>query len=185
MLYHAKNILCTYDSLHYRPTLWIINFFLRAGPSRMPLRSWYNCGTNHFHQADFCLAEMKKPTVLSNKCSSALSCAEDQMFVEFLREKSSEQDFEYLYWTISKILFWSAFTWKETYMIDWVVVACSRLLKMIRLFCRIPSLLWGSFAKETYMIDWVGRFHGGLTIYSLDVRFDPTTWVNSSCCLPS
>jgi len=26
----------------------------------------------------------------------------------------------------------------------------SRLLKMIRLFCRLSSLLWGSFAKETY-----------------------------------
>ena len=39
--------------------------------SKMPLRSWYNCGTNHFHQADFCLAEMKKPTMLSNKRSTA------------------------------------------------------------------------------------------------------------------
>ena len=86
----------------------------------MPLRSWYNCGTNHFHQADFCLAEMKKPTVLSNKCSTAWSCAEDQIFVGFLRKKSSEQDFEYLYWTISKTLFWNLFTCKGTYMIDWV-----------------------------------------------------------------
>jgi len=44
-----------------------------AGPSKMPLRSWYNCGTNNFQQEDFCLIEMKKPTVLSNKCSKALS----------------------------------------------------------------------------------------------------------------
>jgi hypothetical protein len=41
--------------------------YLRAGPSKIPLQSWYNCGTNYFHQADFCLAEMKKPPVLSDK----------------------------------------------------------------------------------------------------------------------
>jgi len=34
--------------------------YLRAGPSEMPLRSWYNCGTNHFHQADFCLADIEE-----------------------------------------------------------------------------------------------------------------------------
>ena len=42
-----------------------------ADPSEMPLQSWYNCGTNRFHQAYFCLAEMKKPTMLSNKRSNA------------------------------------------------------------------------------------------------------------------
>jgi len=71
--------------------------YLSAGPSKMPLRCWYNCGTNHFHQADFCLAEMNKPTMLSNKSSTAWSCAENQIFVRFLRIKSSEQDFKYLY----------------------------------------------------------------------------------------
>ena len=30
------------------------------------------------------------------------------------------------------------------------VATFSRLLKIIGLFCRILSLLWGSFAKETY-----------------------------------
>ena len=30
------------------------------------------------------------------------------------------------------------------------VATISRLLSIIRLFCRIPSLLQGSFAKETY-----------------------------------
>jgi len=48
---------------------------------------------------------MKKPTVLSNKCSTAWSCAEDQIFVGFWRKKSSEQDFEYLYWTKVKYFF--------------------------------------------------------------------------------
>ena len=86
----------------------------------MPLRCWYNCGTKNFHQADFCLAEMKKPTMLRNKSSTAWSCAENQIFVGFLRIKSSEQDFKYLCWWISKILLWHIFTWKEIYMIDWV-----------------------------------------------------------------
>jgi len=30
------------------------------------------------------------------------------------------------------------------------VATISRLLEIIRLFCRIPSLVCGSFAKETY-----------------------------------
>ena len=34
--------------------------------------------------------------------------------------KSLEHDFKYLYWTISKILFWNLFTCKGTYIIDWV-----------------------------------------------------------------
>jgi len=64
---------------------------LQDAPSELVLL-WYK----YFHQADFCLAEMKKPTVLRNKCSTAGSCAEDQIFVGFSRNKSSEQDFEYL-----------------------------------------------------------------------------------------
>ena len=33
---------------------------------------------------------------------------------------------------------------------EYGVATISRLLKIIDLFCRISSLLWGSFAKETY-----------------------------------
>ena len=40
--------------------------------------------------------------------------------IRFWRIRSSEQDFKYLYWTISKILFWNVSTCKGTYMIDWV-----------------------------------------------------------------
>jgi len=44
---------------------------LQDAPSKQKKkRSWYNCGTNHFKQADFCLEEMKKPTMLSNKRST-------------------------------------------------------------------------------------------------------------------
>jgi len=33
---------------------------------------------------------------------------------------------------------------------DYGVATISRLLKIIGLFCRISSPLWGSFAKDTY-----------------------------------
>jgi len=75
---------------------------LRAGPSKMPLR--YNYSTNHFQKSHFWILKEKKPTMLSNKIGTAWSCAENQIFVGFLRIKSSEQDFEYLYCTISKIV---------------------------------------------------------------------------------
>ena len=29
-----------------RPTIWIMQKYLRSGPSKMPFRFWYNCGTN-------------------------------------------------------------------------------------------------------------------------------------------
>jgi len=63
---------------------------------------------------------MKKLTMLSNKSSTAWSCAENRIFVGFLRTKSSEQDFKYLYWRISNMLLWHIFTWKGIYMIAWV-----------------------------------------------------------------
>ena len=44
---------------------------LRAGPPQVPLRSWYKCGTKHFCLTDFCQAEMKTPTRLCDKTSTA------------------------------------------------------------------------------------------------------------------
>jgi len=44
-----------------------------------------------------------------------------------------------------------AYTHKHACIRDWYGVATiSRLLKIIGLFCRISSFLWGPFAKETY-----------------------------------
>jgi len=63
---------------------------------------------------------MMNPTKMSHNSSTAWSCAEHQIFVGFRRIKSSEQDFKYLCWTISKIIFWNLFTWNGIYMIDWV-----------------------------------------------------------------
>jgi len=51
----------------------------KGWPPEMPLWSWYNCGTLHFHLTDFCQVEMKNPTRLSNKTSIAWSYAEDQI----------------------------------------------------------------------------------------------------------
>jgi len=45
----------------------------------MPLRKWYNYATKIFPPDQRDQAEMTKPTVLSNKTSTACSCAEDQI----------------------------------------------------------------------------------------------------------
>jgi len=41
--------------------------YLRAGPAEMPFQNWYTANTNHFRLTDFCQAEMKNTTGLSNK----------------------------------------------------------------------------------------------------------------------
>jgi len=44
-----------------------------------------------------------------------------------------------------------SYVWYTMHSYVWYGVATiSKLLKIIGLFCRISSLLWGSFAKETY-----------------------------------
>jgi len=53
--------------------------YLRAGPAEMPFQTWYTANTNHFRLTDFCQAEIKNTTGLSNKPSTAQSCAEDQI----------------------------------------------------------------------------------------------------------
>ena len=40
--------------------------------------------------------------------------------------------------------------WTDYVLKRYGVATISRLLKIISLFCRISSLLWGSFTKETY-----------------------------------
>jgi len=44
---------------------------IEAGPAKMHLGNWYTAGTHNFHPTDFCQAEMKKPTMSSNKSSTA------------------------------------------------------------------------------------------------------------------
>jgi len=67
---------------------------LRDAPSEL-VQLWYKT----FLPDRFLSGEMKKPTMLSNKTSTAWFLAEDQI----LEDKSPKQDFEYVYWTISKI----------------------------------------------------------------------------------
>ena len=45
--------------------------YLRAGPAEMPFQNWYTANTNHFRLTDFCQAEIKHTTGLSNKPSTA------------------------------------------------------------------------------------------------------------------
>jgi len=53
--------------------------YLRAGPAEMPFQTWYTVNRNHFLLTDFCQTEIKNITGLSNKPSTASSCAEDQI----------------------------------------------------------------------------------------------------------
>jgi len=66
--------------------------YLRAGPSKMPLGCWYNCGTNRFERADFYQAKMNKPTMLINKSSiyRMVLCGESD-FCWIFENKSSDR----------------------------------------------------------------------------------------------
>jgi len=82
----------------------------------MPLRNWYNCGTKHFHQTSVVWWKWKTQLDWVIK-----PVPHDLVWrIRFWRKKISGTWFKYLYWTISKILFWNLFICKETYMIDWV-----------------------------------------------------------------
>jgi len=80
----------------------------------MPLRNWYNCRTKKFHLT--MMVRWKWKTQLDWVIKPV---THDLVWrIRFWRTKSPEQDFKYLYSTISKILFSNLFTCKGTYMID-------------------------------------------------------------------
>jgi len=106
---------------HICPTLWIMQKKLRAGPPDMFLRSWYLNGTKYF-----------RPTILVGwKWRSQLGWVIKPVLhdlvrrIRFWKIKSPEQDFQYLYWTMSKILFWNLF----------VAVCCSHMLQCVAVVC--------------------------------------------------
>ena len=90
--------------------LWIMLRYLRAGPSEMPLRSWYNCGPKKFHLT--MMVGWKWETQLDWVTKPVPHDLVRRIW--FLRIKSPEHDFKYLYWMISQTLFWNLFTCKVT-----------------------------------------------------------------------
>jgi len=52
---------------------------LRASPDDLPFGGWYLSSTKKFRPDRFGRVEMKTPTGLSNKTSTASSCAENQI----------------------------------------------------------------------------------------------------------
>jgi len=98
--------ICTEGCPIIRPTLWIICKNLRASPAEMSFWSWCLAGTKH---SDIDQVEINNSTMLTNHTST-------QNLVRRIRSwrtKSSGQDFECVYWTISIILFWNLFTSKK------------------------------------------------------------------------
>jgi len=113
----------------------------------MPLANWYPAGSNQFHQAIFCLAEMKKPTMLSSQLCWVFKTVPHDLVrrIRFLRIKSSEQDFKYLYWTISKTIVRNLFISKGTSVVHWVgwlhvyaCVSCSISIVFVYKYVRVP-----------------------------------------------
>jgi len=80
--------------------------------------------------------------------------------IRFWRIRSPEQDFEYLYWTISQILLWNLCTSKGAYMIVWV----GR---------NIIRVIWFhvSYANMYHMAICVIRFHVSICV----------SWFHVSC----
>jgi len=107
------------------------------------LRSWYLCGAKHFH-----------PTMMVGwKWKPQLDWVIKQVphdlvrRIRFWRIKSTEQDFTYLYWTISKIIFWNLFTGKGSQIIDWVGRTHED--------ANVDTLRWGT--QEFVSRDWQYR----------------------------
>ena len=91
----------------------------KGRPCREAFCYWYTAITNLFRLTILVLRKSEsqlgwviKP-VLHNLVSR----------IRFWRIKCFEQDFKYLYWTISKIIIWNLFTREGTYIIDWVARA--------------------------------------------------------------
>jgi len=124
--------------------------YLRAGPAEMPFQNWYTANTNHFHLTDSVRWKSKR------QLGWVINIVPHNFVrrIRFGQYNLREQDFEYLYWTISKIIFLNLFTCKGTYMIDWV--GWQRYETSIGLFCgkwpvqiRNPMSLRRPVARES------------------------------------
>jgi len=66
-----------YDRPIHQPAPMNYVKLFKGWPPEMPLRNCYNCGTKHFRLTDVCQSEMKNPTGLSNKTSTARSVEDE------------------------------------------------------------------------------------------------------------
>jgi len=90
--------------------------YVRAGPAEMPFQNWYTVNRNHFHLTDS--VRWKSKTQLGWEINIVPHNLVRR--IRFGQQNLQEQNFKYLYWTISKTIFLNLFTCKGTYMIDWV-----------------------------------------------------------------
>jgi len=90
-LQHTATVTATHCNMCNPPAPMNHAKIFEGWPAEMPLVSWYPASTHHFHPTDFCRAEMKEPTMLSNK-----AVPHDLLRrIRFWRIKSSEQDFKF------------------------------------------------------------------------------------------
>ena len=90
--------------------------------------------------------------------------------IRFWRIKSPGQDFKYVYWTISKILFWNLFTCKGTCMMDWVgrsVLFASNIYDRTHLHTGHDSFTYETWLIYTYSVPFASIRYGVATISRL------------------
>ena len=102
-----------------RLTLWIMLKIFQGRPRREDFCYWYTANTNLFWLT--ILVTRKSETQLG----WIIKPVQHNLVwrIRSWRIKLLEKDFKYLYWTISKMIFWNLFTCKVTYIIDLVARA--------------------------------------------------------------
>jgi len=112
----------------------------KGRPRREAFYYWYTANTNIFPLT--ILVTLKSESQLGWVIKPILHNLVSR--IRFWRIKCFEQDFKYLYWTISKIIIWNLFIRKGTYIIDWVARAgwIERSWKKFFSFFKLDSPGW-------------------------------------------
>ena len=127
---------------------------LKGQPRRFALWELVPNSYQSFPPVHFGQAEMNESTMLSNKTSTAESCAEDQI-LEYLILRTS---FKYLYWTISKTISWNLAIskWSNHWVSGGSMGPRERVRKSREatdydpIICRLFQVLFVFVAKEPY-----------------------------------
>jgi len=140
----------------------IMQKYVRASPADAPFKGWYLTGTKHFYPDDYDRVKMEHPTMESNSRSTVCwSTAEfkhmcTEPWVNICWEKKSPEHSRKSIIYIYCVRNYNKCPLKKNGSCPKIkkhecygVATISRLLEIIGLFCRISSLLQGSFAKET------------------------------------